>query len=267
MWTSLKTYNLPTQAPPPPSASGLALSHSVRCRPEISTLLPKPETTHREPAQPTGCSEGGSCPGLLSHFRSHSGKVRLAASTQKLRTQSTAQGNELGTEASRIPQPFRDPRNDQRGVRPDHLDFHFAPTNMTAAIASKMVPRRPWLTFQAGVQACFKSPVQWAMAWMGDLGAALGTLWLSHRPVPAGGPVITCYAHGSYPPRDRKKLRQPWLPIHSCCAVCWVLSPDPCSGQGRGCSTPQSRASSRRSCPREQPLVTHGGWGMSCAVS
>lgn len=92
-------------------------------------------------------------PGLLSHFRSHSGKVQLAASTQKPRTQSTAQGNKLGTEASRIPQPFRDPRNDKRCVCSDHLDFHLAPTHVTAAIASKMVPRRPRLTFQAGVQA------------------------------------------------------------------------------------------------------------------
>lgn len=124
---------------------------------------PRPHTGSR-PSQLDALKGGGSCPSLLPHFRSHSGKVRLAASTQKPRTQSTAQGNELGTEASRILQPFRDPRKDKRCVCPDHLDFHLAPTHVTAAIASKMVPRRPRLTFQAGVQASVsnhQSSEQW----------------------------------------------------------------------------------------------------------
>lgn len=46
-------------------ASGLALTHSVWHRLGVSILLPEPEATHTEPVQPTGCSDGGSCPSVI----------------------------------------------------------------------------------------------------------------------------------------------------------------------------------------------------------
>lgn len=107
--------------------------------------------------------KGGSRPGLLWHFRSHSGKVRSAARTQKPRTQSTAQGNELGTEASRTRSLSGTPGTTSAASALATWTSASLP-HVTAAIASKRVPRRPRLTFQAGVQASVsnhQSSEQW----------------------------------------------------------------------------------------------------------
>lgn len=140
------------------------MTHSVRYRPEASTLLPKPKTTHREPGQPPGCSEGGVSPRSVIALQKPLRQSAVGCTHTKTEDSFYSPRKRVGDRSQQDPQPFRDPRNDQCCIRPGHLDLRLTPTHVTAAIASKRVPRRPRITFQAGVQASVsnhQSSEQW----------------------------------------------------------------------------------------------------------
>lgn len=127
-------------------ASGLALTHSVWHRLGVYILLPEPGATHRETVQPTGCSDGGvSCLSVIA-LQKPLRKMWLAGSTETRGLSPQPKEMSWG-EKPAGPHSLSGTTGLTSSVRPDHLDFHLAPTHLIAATASKMVLRKPWLTF------------------------------------------------------------------------------------------------------------------------